>query len=80
MTLENWPWEGASVLREHSFMMRKAGIEGMQKQLQIMQKPRMEDVNVIPIRSILHKCGFMNFEDADGCVCVSHFPNFYERD
>lgn len=54
-------------------------IQGIQKQIQVMQRPRDEDIHVAPIRSIIHKCVFMDFMDAD-YVYVSHFPNFTESD
>lgn len=41
---------------------------------------RMENVDVIPIRNILHKCVFIDVKDADDCVYVTHFPNFIETD
>ena len=40
---------------------------------------REEDIQVIPIRNIKHKCVFMDFKGGD-CVFVGHFPNFTESD
>lgn len=60
-------------------LFENAGIGRMREHLQAMQRPREEDIHVIPLRNIRHKCVFMNFNDAD-CVYVSCFPNFTESD